>query len=343
MENLMEFETASLIVRRFTYEDFSELNLLINQKEITNILPDWAMTEEQLRSFLEFVIGSYKRFNKDDVRIILAIEHRKDQRLIGWCGVFPNDKLESADREVAYAVSRDYRNRGYITEAVMGIVSAVFRSSSLEEIVAIVKPFNIASRRVLEKAGFGLTRRVTLSDQAEYDYFVLERRSFAGIKAISPEEIEPYLDLIAEIEHVKLDRSKPNHDRWLRNRIHSYYSRGALFFAYEDRLTEGAVGVVAVLHEAAPDGIEALGARAEVLVIGVGSSCRRKGIGSILLQHAEEIVKSKGAYCLFMMTYAEDYDVISFYGKNGFIPVATLPDVYGPTLEGNVFIRKVLK
>jgi hypothetical protein len=44
-----------------------------------------------------------------------------------------------------------------------------------------------------------------------------------------------------------------------------------------------------------------------------------------------------------MMTYGEDYDVIAFYGKSGFIPVAMLPDTYGPHLEGNVFMRKLLK
>jgi ribosomal-protein-alanine N-acetyltransferase len=175
MEKQLGFETVSLIVRKFTYEDFNELNLLINQKEITNILPDWAMTEEELRGFLDFVIGSYETFNADDVRILLAIEHKQDQRLIGWCGVFPNDKLESEEREVAYAISKDYRNRGYTTEAVIGMIRNVFNISSLDEIVAIVKPFNHSSRRVLEKAGFRCIRRVTLSDDADYDYFVHER------------------------------------------------------------------------------------------------------------------------------------------------------------------------
>jgi hypothetical protein len=45
---------------------------------------------------------------------------------------------------------------------------------------------------------------------------------------------------------------------------------------------------------------------------------------------------------MLMMTYAADYDVIAFYGKNGFIPVATIPDVFGPKAEGNAVLRKVL-
>jgi hypothetical protein len=41
--------------------------------------------------------------------------------------------------------------------------------------VAIVKPINPSSRRVAEKAGFAWIRRVTLLDQAEYDYLVVHR------------------------------------------------------------------------------------------------------------------------------------------------------------------------
>ena len=164
----------------------------------------------------------------------------------------------------------------------------------------------------------------------------------AMIKAVLEHELDPYLPLLAEVEHSKLDLSNPEHERWLRRRMHRHYQRGALFYAYHDDGEEDAYGIIAVLHEDAPQGIDMWGARAEVLDIGVSKGHRRKGIGSKLLQHAEEIARDKGAYCLFMMTYAADYDVIAFYGKNGFIPVATIPDVFGPGLEGNAVLRKVI-
>ncbi|MNH87933.1 hypothetical protein D3C73_404280 [compost metagenome] len=139
------------------------------------VLPDWDMSEEGLTGFLEFVTSSYDNFNEDDVRILLAMQHREDARLIGWCGVFPNDLLLESDREIAYAISKDYRNKGYTTEAVKGMVDYVFGRSSLQEIVAIVKPFNVSSKRVIEKAGFTHRRLTTLTDQCEYDYFSVEK------------------------------------------------------------------------------------------------------------------------------------------------------------------------
>ncbi|MCD9020948.1 GNAT family N-acetyltransferase [Cohnella silvisoli] len=169
------FETNALTIRQFTIEDTAALYELTRQTEITDFLPDWNMSEQQLEGFLDFVIASYEDFNPEDVRILLAIEHKQDRRLIGWCGVFPNDRLDPADREIAYAISKDYRNHGYTTEATTGMVSYVFNHSLLMQIVAIVKPFNLASTRVIEKTGFKHVQLLGLSDNSNYNYYVLER------------------------------------------------------------------------------------------------------------------------------------------------------------------------
>ncbi len=132
------------------------------------------MTEEQLGEFMSFVIGSYEQFSAEDVRILLAVEHKTDKRLIGWCGVFPNDMLEPHVREVAYAISKDYRNLGLATEAVNAIMGFVFGQTKLDTVTGIVKLHNPTSKRVLEKAGFVHVRQVKLADGEMY--FELERR-----------------------------------------------------------------------------------------------------------------------------------------------------------------------
>lgn len=336
MSLFLGFTTNALTIRPFTKNDAIALYTLTKQPEITDSLPDWKMTERQIDGFLDSVITSYDAFDPEDVRIMLAIEHKKDKVLIGWCGVFPNELLDPTDREIAYAISKHYRNRGYATDAVVGMASYAFNQSRLKQVVAIVKPFNKPSSRVLDKAGFEHRLLVTLSDGSDYDYFVLQKE----VHAISFLRIEPYMDLLAEVEHVQLDRKNPSHERWLRKRIRGYEERGAKFFAYHDPHDKERYGIVTVLHEEAPEGIDSLGARAEVLNIGVNRQARRSGVGSILLKIAEQYARRRGAYCLFLMTYAEDYDVIAFYGKNGYVPVATLPDVYGSNLEGNVFCVK---
>ncbi|WP_161601568.1 GNAT family N-acetyltransferase [Paenibacillus luteus] len=181
MSHSLTIETEAITLRPFAIQDFDELYQLTRQPEITDILPDWDMTKEQLNDFMSFVIGSYEQFNPADVRILLAVEHNNDKRLIGWCGVFPNDLLDPSVREVAYAISKDYRNQGFSTSAVEAILSFVFQKTELEQITAIVKPFNGASRRVVEKAGFQHLKRVRLSDEVEYDYFQLEKWIWKGV------------------------------------------------------------------------------------------------------------------------------------------------------------------
>ena len=63
---------------------------------------------------------------------------------------------------IGYRVRPNERNKGYCTEAVKLIVDYLFLSKTLVRIQAETNPRNIASQRVLEKAGFtreGLVRK----------------------------------------------------------------------------------------------------------------------------------------------------------------------------------------
>lgn len=66
-------ELDSIRLRPFAAEDDEALYALTRQTEITDMLPDWRMTEAQLADFLQFVIGSYAKFDPQDVRILLAV------------------------------------------------------------------------------------------------------------------------------------------------------------------------------------------------------------------------------------------------------------------------------
>ena len=102
------------------------------------------------------------------------------------------------------------------------------------------------------------------------------------------------------------------------------------------------VGFVALLTEEPLEGVAIFGKKAGLLEIGVAEEFRGGGYGKELLDYAEEQSIIGGAYCLYAATYARDHDTIRFYGRNGFIPVATLPDVNGPGDDGDVYMRKII-
>ncbi len=151
--------------------------------------------------------------------------------------------------------------------------------------------------------------------------------------------MEEFYPIVAEVlcgKHFDFDNME--HVSWLKKKISSFFSRGMVFFGlyYE----EDPIGYAALDINEQP-GFPNV--KAELHQIGIQNSLRRKSMGTMLLTHVENYAREKGVYCMLMSTYAADYKVIAFYGKNGFVPVATIPDVHGPGDEGIVYMRKILK
>lgn len=160
------------------------------------------------------------------------------------------------------------------------------------------------------------------------------------IRKVLQSEMESFYELIGEVEYSLFNVKNEEHINWLKKRIDRLYYSGAEFFGAFSESGE-VLGIVTILIEEPPIGIKAC-SRCEVIQMGTSKGFRNKGCGSKLLNYAKDYAKGQGVYCMYMHTYAGDYDVIAFYGKNGFIPVGTLPDVYGPKDEGMLYMRKII-
>ncbi len=69
-------------------------------------------------------------------------------------GLLIPDRMPDGDVEIGYFLKRSAWGRGYATEACKRLVRMAFEESPLTEVVATFEVGNIASRNVLEKAGF---------------------------------------------------------------------------------------------------------------------------------------------------------------------------------------------
>ncbi len=64
---------------------------------------------------------------------------------------------QNGEVEIGYGIDPGYQNRGYMTEAVTGMIKWAFGEKACRSIVAIdVDKSNIASQRVLEKVGMAV-------------------------------------------------------------------------------------------------------------------------------------------------------------------------------------------
>ncbi|AOY01144.1 N-acetyltransferase [Jeongeupia sp. USM3] len=154
-------------------------------------------------------------------------------------------------------------------------------------------------------------------------------------------EIEPFFPMLGHAEYSALDLQNPSHRGWLRQKIDRLLYCGARYFAIQTG-SNPCCGIACVLIDERPIELGGHWQSAELMQMAVADGLRKQGYGSRLLQHVCAELKTHRVYSLNLHTYPADFDVIAFYGKNGFMPCGLVPDHYGPELEGKLYLRKVL-
>jgi RimJ/RimL family protein N-acetyltransferase len=81
-----------------------------------------------------------------------AVEDRETGRFLGDCGLQLLE-MRGPEVEVGYELLPEVWGRGLATEAVAATMRAAFEVLELERVIAMVKPGNDRSLRVLEKSG----------------------------------------------------------------------------------------------------------------------------------------------------------------------------------------------
>ncbi|MBD5654622.1 MAG: GNAT family N-acetyltransferase [Candidatus Eremiobacteraeota bacterium] len=76
---------------------------------------------------------------------------------VGWVSLRVGDHRRGA-AEIGYSILAPFRGGGLATEAARAIVDFAFRDSDLRQVDACCVPENVASRRLLAKAGFAEIR-----------------------------------------------------------------------------------------------------------------------------------------------------------------------------------------
>jgi RimJ/RimL family protein N-acetyltransferase len=84
---------------------------------------------------------------------------RSGRTLVGILGMFFHD---AANVELGYWIGTAHQRQGYASEALAGAVAALAQTCPAVSVFAECRDSNVASRRVLEKAGFRATGRAGL-------------------------------------------------------------------------------------------------------------------------------------------------------------------------------------
>ncbi len=163
---MKRLETARLILRGFKMEDLGDLYVYASDPHI-GPAAGWKphQNQEETRQILRMFIA------QDEV---WAIVDRESGRVIGSIGLHRDDKRsQSGSKMLGYVLAEPYWGRGLATEAARAVLRHAFEYMGLDIVSVIHFPFNVQSRRVIEKCGFhyeGTIRRATMLYSGEiYD------------------------------------------------------------------------------------------------------------------------------------------------------------------------------
>jgi ribosomal-protein-alanine N-acetyltransferase len=172
----MNLPLQSCIVRSWTLGDVSSLVANANNREIWINVRDRFPHPYTARDGREF-IRSARRMQPET---FFAIE--VDRAAVGGIGFVLQADVERVSAEIGYWLGQAFWGRGIATEAVVHVTRYAIERHGLTRVFALPFAYNIASCRVLEKAGYVLEARLRRSaikggrivDQMQYAFVVEE-------------------------------------------------------------------------------------------------------------------------------------------------------------------------
>jgi RimJ/RimL family protein N-acetyltransferase len=150
-------ETERLVLRQFANDDIDELVELDSDPEVMRFINGGRSTprDEIVNDVLPAFLGYYERHA--GYGFWAAVE-RSTGRFIGWFHFRPAEGAPPDEVELGYRLRRSAWHKGYATEGSRALIARGFTEFGVQRVVASTMVVNVASRRVMEKAGLRFVR-----------------------------------------------------------------------------------------------------------------------------------------------------------------------------------------
>ena len=147
--------TARLSLRLPEHRDFREWAKLRHQSRafLSPWEPIWAADHLSRASFTNRVYWS-QRAVKNGNAVPLFVFHKEAGQLVGAITLDNIRRGPSQVGTIGYWVGQQYARQGFMNEAIIAMVAHAFGALDLSRVESACLPDNVASRGVLEKAGF---------------------------------------------------------------------------------------------------------------------------------------------------------------------------------------------
>ncbi|MFC7393358.1 GNAT family N-acetyltransferase [Scopulibacillus cellulosilyticus] len=159
----MLIASERLLFRSYNDDDFDFLMSLLSDPEMVRFIGNGKTRDKNGgEKFLDWIYSTYK-FGKDmGLMVLTRIE---DDTPIGHAGLVPQTINDKEEIEIGYWISRKYWGKGYATEAARSLKDYGTKSLDIKRFIALIQPENLASRKVANKIGMHLEKKIVLDSQ----------------------------------------------------------------------------------------------------------------------------------------------------------------------------------
>ncbi|MED1559173.1 GNAT family N-acetyltransferase [Bacillus paramycoides] len=189
---LFRLDCGDIYLQEFSIEDAESIYKISNQPEIEKFLPDWKSTKEQrvdwvtnyeIPSNKAFLMAAKNHSSIDGHFLKLGVFIKDTHKFIGWCCTGMKEELPSPNREIMYAISREYQNNGYATKATKGLIDYLFENTNVDVLNAVALINNVPSNKVIEKCGFNYLNQQTIENQL-FNHYILSKSEWIKNSAL---------------------------------------------------------------------------------------------------------------------------------------------------------------
>ena len=162
-------ETSRTILRKFTMDDLDDVAAIFSNPRVMKYLGIDAkpISRDECEQILESIIRLWQ--NRGYGR--MAVISKENNKLIGVAGL----RYFEGDAELFYLLDEPYWGKGLATEVAKGILEYGFETFDFPRIIAIARPANAATLRVLKKLGLKFQKEDVIVGIRAFRYAVSQR------------------------------------------------------------------------------------------------------------------------------------------------------------------------
>ena len=147
MQHEFSMLTSQCHIRDVRLSDDEQILAAMSCPKVAAMYSGGFQNEADVQRYIDVLLKEYE----SGTFRTLAVAERQSDRLIGCITIDTHKHFPRA--ELSYWLAQNFRNRGYMTEAITAVIQYGFSDLELRRIQAYYSVDNPASGRVLEKTG----------------------------------------------------------------------------------------------------------------------------------------------------------------------------------------------